>query len=122
MRLPTEVVDLISSFNGNQSELNCERGLRYMFLFSGKFFSWGLGNREQTLHKFLELYQPHRKEIKNLAKVLLAKEKDWKEIESHWASALRVKGILSKVTIKNDKNCCNKNKFLVRKAPIQNSQ
>ena len=122
MKLPIEVIELISSFNGNQSELNCERGLRYMFLFFGKFFSWGLGNREQTLHMFLELYQPSRSQIKNLVKLLLVNEKEWKEIESHWATEFRVKDILSKVTIKNDnKDCCNKNQFIVRKTSIQNS-
>ena len=121
MRLPIEIVECISSFNGSQSELNCERGLRYMFLFCGKFFSWGLGNREETLHEFLHLYQPSQKSIKNLVKLLLAQEKSWRELESHWATEFKVKAILSKISI-NDKDSSHKNKLLAWKTSVQNEQ
>jgi hypothetical protein len=119
MKLPSEIVDIISSFNGTQSELNCERGLRYMFLFNGKFFSWGLGNREETLPEFFALYQPNRVSIRDLVKCLL-KNENWKEVEDYWATEFRVKNILSKVTI-NDKDCCNKNQLVNRQTSIQAS-
>ena len=116
-RLKCNGTNIISSFNGTQSELNCERGLRYMFLFCGKFFSWGLGNREDTLPEFFSLYKPNEASCRDLVKTLLKDEKTWTEIESYWATEFRVKNILSKVSI-NDKDCCNKNKFLVRKTSV----
>ena len=120
MKLPTNIVDLISSFNGTQSELNCERGLRYMFLFNNKYFSWGLGNREETLPEFFELYKPCDTSCKDLVKLLLKNEKYWKNIEDYWATQFEVKNILSKVTI-NDNDCSNENQLVNRQTPIQAS-
>jgi len=111
MRLPIIIIDLISSFNGSQSELNTERGLRFMFLMTGKFFSWGLGNRDETLHRFLELYDI--KKSQNLVELLLKDEKTWKSIESYWATEFQVKEILCTIQINNDKNCSHKNKLSV---------
>ena len=93
MNLPIEIVNLISSFNGSQEELLTERGLRYMFLMTGKFFSWGLGNRDETLHRFLELYEI--KKSKDLVKLLLRDEKCWKDKEDFWATENQVKKILT---------------------------
>ena len=118
MRLPLEIVDIISSYNGTQTELNCERGLRYMFLFCGKFFSWGLGIREDTLPDFFELYKPSSANIRKLVITLLKDEENWTAVEPNWATEIAVKDILSKVSIKNDKYSCDKNKFSFRKASI----
>ena len=94
MNLPIELVDLISSFNGSQQELHTERGLRYMFLMTGKFFSWGLGDRDATLHRFLELYDI--KKSKCLVELLLKEEK-WEDKESFWATEKEVKKFLTEM-------------------------
>ena len=108
MKLPTQIIDIISEFNGSQEELNTERGLRYMFLMTGKFFSWGLGDRDETLHRFLELYQINK--CKDLVEILLKDELDWKKKEDHWASTKQVKEIL-----------CNYNNYELKNSSHQSS-
>ena len=95
MRLPIEIVDLISSFNGNQTELYTEKGLRYIFLVDCSFCSWGSGNRKETFHIFLDLYRIEKSFL--LVKLLLKNISYWQEQTNHWATEKQVKQILSEV-------------------------
>lgn len=94
MKLPADIIDIISSFNGSQNELNTERGLRFMFLQTGKFFSWG-DDREKTIHRFLELYDIRK--CQELVKRLLKDEINWESKESFWATEIVVKKLLNNI-------------------------
>ena len=116
MRIPKDVIDLISSYNGTDEELRTERGLRFMFLLTGKFFSWGLGDRDETIHKFLELYDIRKSKF--LVDTLLWDEDTWAKHESHWASEVEFKQLLSNVDLNEIKNCSDENQLSNRKTSV----
>jgi len=117
MRIPTEIICLISSFNGTDEELRTERGLRFMFLLTGKFFSWGLGDRDETLHKFLELYDIRKS--KALVDALLWDEATWMAHEKHWASESEYKAILHNIRLNETENSSDENQLFDRKTSVQ---
>ena len=89
--LPTELIQLIQDYYGTDNENYIRRGLRYMFLLSPGFFTWG-SDREQTLHIFLRYYETaHAKDF--VDHLLLGI--NWQTVENHWATSSELNAILS---------------------------
>ena len=114
--LPDSLVQLILEYYGTDEQNYIRRGLRYMFLISPSYFSWG-SDRNETLHIFLMYYE--NRNAKSFIEHLL-KGTNWKEAESIWATESELRQILSHLTV-NVKTCSKFNCKSVRIAPLQDA-
>ena len=96
MHIPACIIKIISSFNGNDKQLKTEKGLRIMFLKSNRFFSWGSASREESIHRFFQIY-----DINSHAKFVREhlSGDEYQFFYSEWATESQVSDIISKVKI-----------------------
>ena len=96
MHIPDCIIKIISSFNGTDKQLKTEKGLRIMFLKSNKFFTWGSASREESIHRFFQIYdiETHSKFVREH---LSAAEHS--HFYNEWATETQVADIISKVKV-----------------------
>ena len=96
MHIPACIIKIISSFNGNDKQLRTEKGLRIMFLKSNKFFTWGSASREDSIHRFFQIYDINSHS--NFVKEHLSVD-EYSHFYNDWATETQVADIFSKIKI-----------------------